>query len=633
MTFRDFLPALPDKRSAIAGAVLIVAACLLAYAPSLRNDFVMWDDPLVLYSNPIAKGITPHNLKAAFTTYDPELYVPLTVLSYQIEYTIAGRSPFIYHFDNLLLHAANAVFVTLLLFRLLRSRGIALFLGLVFALHPVNVESVAWASARKDVLCTFFFLLSALSYLRYREDGSAPAYWASVGLLFLSLMSKVSMVTAPVLFLLFDVFERRERNRNMILDKLPHLLLAVVFIAIALFGKTDALGATTTLQKILMACKSTVFYLQSFLVPWNLSPLYPYVGEIRIGLAAFWLPLLLFLALAGAVACLARRLPILPIAAGFYFAALFPTFANFDKGEFYIASDRYLYVPMLGLLLLAGWAAVRLRERHAAAWHRFAPSAAALLLLVYAGLTVRQSLFWKDSDTLMSYAVRVQPTAVAGWTNLALVDTAKGRYDAALAHLDAANAIRPDSLKVLTGRANVYAKMGRMDEAIAQCAKAVELEPKNFEPHYCLAQAYHVNGDFQRALDEYRLIVELEPQHVGALTNIGSILLDRGEIDAAEKAFRAALAVDNTFGAGHFNMGVLQELRNKYPEALAEFELAARYDLYNEEPLRHIVALSKELGDLKKATSAAERIAWLRRNAPTDENAILESDGLALSIR
>lgn len=625
MQLRHLLPALPPRRSSIAGVVLIVAACLLVYAPSLRNDFVLWDDPLVLYSNPIAKGPTLQNIIGAFTSFDPELYVPLTVLSYQLEYLLAGRNPFLYHFDNLLLHAANAVLVAILFYRLCRRQNMALFFGMLFALHPLNVEATVWAAARKDLLSTFFFLLSFLSYLRYREDGHRQPYVASIVFLLLSLLSKVTMAVSPGLFLLIDLLDARRIDRHALLEKAPHALLSIIFIGVALLGKSAALEQTTLQQTVLMAGKSSTFYLGTFLWPWNLSPMYPYVGEIDWRLPAFWMPWLLLLSLVCVVVATLRHTRWIAIGSAFYLLALLPTFSNFHKGEFYIASDRYVYVAMLGLFIIMASLLQRYANRLPSRLARSGHGVAALVLVVCAVLTVRQSLVWKDSDSLMSHTVRIQPTAVAALTNLAIVDIAKGRYDDAMRHLDAAEQLRPESVKIHTARANVLAKLGRMDDAIRSCKQAVTLDADDYDGHYCLAQAYHINGDLQHAVEQYQLIVSIEPRHVGAFTNLGSILIDRGDIDGAETAFRRALSVDATFAAGQFNLGVVLEQRKKYAEAIEHFRLAARYDAHNEEPLLHIVALAKELGLPEEATAAAQRIAWIRRNTPSGGTNVLDT--------
>lgn len=148
-------------------AVSLVLLVLALYAASLQNDFVYWDDSLLIKENPIVRGLTWQNVKAAFSRYDPELYIPLTFLSYQATYMLSELDPFLYHLGNIFLHALNVILVLVLVYKLRRSRTEALVCAALFAIHPLHTEAVAWASGRKDLLSAFFFLLSVLTYLKY----------------------------------------------------------------------------------------------------------------------------------------------------------------------------------------------------------------------------------------------------------------------------------------------------------------------------------------------------------------------------------------------------------------------------------------------------------------------------------
>ena len=218
------------------------ALALLVYGASLTNEFVVWDDGLLIYENPIVQEISPWSITQAFTTYDPELYIPLTFLSYQIDYAIAGIEPFFYHFHNLVLHTLNAILILVCVYMLSRSKWIALFCGLVFLVHPVHTEAVVWASARKDTLSTFFFFGSLLSYLFYREkmchgepgrtmtEGSSldrarddtvslshPLYLMSLGCFLLGLLAKVSVFSLPIILLLVDFRDKRKWGKGILM--------------------------------------------------------------------------------------------------------------------------------------------------------------------------------------------------------------------------------------------------------------------------------------------------------------------------------------------------------------------------------------------------------------------------------
>lgn len=237
----------------IIGAFFLIL--LIIYGSSLTNDFVRWDDGLLIYENPAIRSITPSTLKTIFTSYDPELYIPLTFFSYQIDYLIGGTHAAIYHAQNLLWHTLNALLVALLLWRLTRQGWPSLFGGLLFALHPLNTETVAWSSARKDVLSTFFFLVSLLSYLSYRTQKKRSAYAFSLLSFTLGLLSKVTVITLPVVLFLFDFREHRRWSGKMLVEKIPYLLLSVLFAVIATAGKSGVLSASTLSEKILLSLR------------------------------------------------------------------------------------------------------------------------------------------------------------------------------------------------------------------------------------------------------------------------------------------------------------------------------------------------------------------------------------------
>ncbi|NOS68019.1 MAG: phospholipid carrier-dependent glycosyltransferase, partial [Candidatus Peribacteraceae bacterium] len=240
----------------IAGIVVLLA---IIYGRSLFNDFVFWDDPDLILDNPFIRGLTPQNVVHAFSTYDPDLYVPLTTVSYQVNYVLGGLQPFIYHLTNLLLHAGSSILVGWIALRLSGKKSIALVTALLFAVHPVNVETVAWVSARKDVLSGFFFLLSLGSFLRWRTDDDRRWYVLALASFLFGLLSKVSILGLPFLLLLSDWHASRKFTKNSLLSSLPFFLLSIVFGYVAVFGKLW--GTSSLWVKFLVVMQLTAFSL------------------------------------------------------------------------------------------------------------------------------------------------------------------------------------------------------------------------------------------------------------------------------------------------------------------------------------------------------------------------------------
>jgi protein O-mannosyl-transferase len=252
-----------------------LAAAVLYLWPATHHDFVSLDDSLLITKNPAVMEISGRSLKYIVTHYDPELYIPLTFFSYQIDDLLWGQNPVGFHLTNVLLHAVSAALLTLLTWKLSRSRFIALTVGLLFALHPLNVETVLWASARKDALSSCLALASALCFVQFRQQEERRWHAWSVVLFLLALLAKVSVVTLPAAFALFDLLsDRRLFTRERIKEYLPYAVLAIVFVLIALYGKSSVLESTTPFQTFLFASKSAVFYLLKLFVPSGLTAIY-----------------------------------------------------------------------------------------------------------------------------------------------------------------------------------------------------------------------------------------------------------------------------------------------------------------------------------------------------------------------
>lgn len=562
------------------------AVTFAVYGHSLHDAFVTWDDTYLIYANPDVKGLTWHNIKNVFSTYDPELYIPLTFVTWQIDYTIGGMHPFLFHFDNLILHTLNALLVAWLLLLLFKNRTAALLGGLLFAVHPLHAEATLWASARKDVLSTFFFLGSLVAYLHYVREGRRKPYYISLIAFALGLLSKVMVITLPVVLLLIDFLQRRKVDRTMVLEKIPFFLLSLLFGIVALFGKRDVVSTTTLLQKILMAGKSTVFYLEKFLVPINLTVIYPYDKPIVASSPDFLIPWAIVIFLIILVLWSLRFGRTVFFGAAFFFVTLLPTFTNFAKGgDFYFASDRYAYIPSIGLLIvLCGlifcgqeWP----RWLKSQEWPRWVKNKWHLLfgaiIIIFSLLAYRQSLIWEDSVALFSHTLKLYPRSVAAHINLGVMYRKMNRLEDSRRELQSALAIKPHA-RAYTAIAAIDLLQGRTDDAIAACKKAQTLDLRDPEPLYGLALSLAQAGKKDEAISMYRQTLMLEPHHLGAMNNLAALYLEIGKRAEAEKYYRLAIATDTTFIDAHYNLGIMLEQDGKPLEAAMQFEETTKWE-------------------------------------------------------
>lgn len=573
------LPELPSRSTILWIVGGFFALCFIVYGASLSNRFVAWDDNYVINFNPVVRGFSVDHLVKTFTTFvDPELYNPLTFISYQLDYTIGGLKPFIFHFTNLLLHTLNAILVAWFLYVLSKRGWLSIVAAILFAVHPLNVEAVAWASARKDVLSTFFFFATLISYLYYKEQThrSKLMYAISLAAFLLGLLSKVMVLTIPVILLMIDYLQHRKWSTKPIIEKIPYFALSGIFGIIAIIGKQAAANQATILETILMGAKSTVFYLEKFFVPIRLAVIYPYTKQITISSPDFFIPVLLVvLLIALAVFSYVKKWRFATFGLCFYLLTLVPTFLNFAKGgEFYFASDRYAYVPQIGLLLiiivlLHAFFESQSRKKNII---RTASSLIALIIGLLAVLSYKQSLVWKNSETLFVQTLKYYPDAVAASINLGLVYRESGFPEKAMPLFQDALKIRPNNALLIANIGATLDKQGKTEEAIKQYEKAIAMEPKQPDSYYALGMVYERQGKIDEAFALYEKVREMNPQYVGVYNNLGSVYVQKNDLEKAREMYEKAISIDPYYSDAHFNLAYVSEKLGDSATAAKEYE-------------------------------------------------------------
>ena len=467
---------------------MIILICVV-YAQSLGNDFVTWDDRLLIVDNPIVHGLSWANILAAFTTYDPELYIPLTLLSYQINYLVGGLQPFGYHLSNLLLHIGNAILVCAIVAQLLNAKSIKdkaknnfsfmlypLCAALLFAVHPLHTEAVVWAAARKDVLSTFFMLMTVWLYCVSKN--STKKYWLSVAVFALALLSKVSVITWPLLIPLLDWYRGDlagpHPRRGAAMRAAPYFGLSILFGIVALGGKIANTGFLY--EKMLIGCRAITLLLQKFFWPSHLSALYPFTKPISITTPELSLSVLFVIFVSLLVLWLAWKKNMrLPLFAWMWFLLfLAPSMTNILKGhnellDIYVTSDRYAYLPSVAGLLVCSFLVAKGIQRYP----KVVSSGVLFVLLVFSVLSYRQSLVWKNTLTLFTHVSEVQPNAYVAWNNIGTEYVHQGKLNEGLQAYGKALAIRNDAT-TWYNVGQILRAQGKIDLAIRAYEKAVE---------------------------------------------------------------------------------------------------------------------------------------------------------------
>jgi protein O-mannosyl-transferase len=544
-------------RRELAIVVLLVVATLAVYAQVTRHDFVNYDDPDYVSGNSVVRaGLTRAGVTWAFTTGHAGNWHPLTWLSHMLDAQLYETSPGGHHVTSVLLHTAN----TLLLFAFLRGTTGAVWpsatVAALFALHPLHVESVAWLAERKDVLSTFFWMLTLLAYAWYARRPGLARHLGVLVLLACGLMAKPMVVTLPLVMLLMDVWPlgRTTSVGNRLLEKVPFLILvivsAVVTFVVQLHGgavaTADSLPFGTRLANALV---SYVAYLGKMLYPVGLVIFYPHVPLPRWQVVAAAVALLFASWL---VLRAAPRRPWLLVGWLWYVVTLLPVSGIVQVGDQAMA-DRFTYVPLIGPFIMLAWAGAELtRRRPSTKWITAASSV--LLLAGCAASSARQLRYWRDSVALFEHAIAVIPDNYVAQFSLANALAEQGKFDDAIAHYNAALRAKPDLAKAQSNLGAVLAREGRTQEAVAHYVEALRLNPDLVEAHNNLGAALAGAGRIDEAIAQYQDALRLKPDYPDAHANLGMALASQDKIDLAIAHYQEALRLDPNHPGARYNL-------------------------------------------------------------------------------
>jgi tetratricopeptide (TPR) repeat protein len=582
--------------------LMVALITFVVFSPALRNGFVNWDDLETLVENQNFRGFSWSHLRWMFTTFHMGHYQPLSWFTFSLDYLLWGMDPFGYHLTNILIHAANAVlfyFVTLRLLAIATapiSRAVILelvagFSALVFAIHPLRVESVVWATERRDVLSGFFLLLTVLCYLKAVGPGTnntSGRRWitGSAGLYVLSLLSKASGMTLPVVLLILDVYPLRRLGggpgkwvgadvKRVWLEKIPFFIAAVAAGVVALMAqkKAGALVSTESYDftdRIAQGFYGITFYMVKTLLPTGLAPLYDipsdfYLFHWRVILAAI-IFLLLGLgffaarhrwpgALAGWIAYLVLLAPVLGIA----------------QAGLQLVADRYTYLScMVWAILLASALPYLCRPgpQKVARPVSAALSIAIPLLVIFGlgALTWRQTEVWHDSERLWSHALAVSPSGMA-YLHVGRFKAQRGDLEGAVTHLRRAVEINPKNDVFQSNLALVLARQGNLAEATVHFRRALEINPSDAATQNNMGITLAQQGKLDEAIQHFQRSLEIKSNDASGHTNLANVLLSRGDMEGAIKHMRLAIEIDPTDAENHYNLAMVLARRGSLAEA------------------------------------------------------------------
>jgi protein O-mannosyl-transferase len=581
---------------------LTAVLAFLVFLPTLQASFVNWDDEASFVTNTAYRGFGWAQLQWMFSATLLGHWSPLAWMTWSLNYVAGGLDPWGYHLGNLLLHAANVALLWLVARRLLAigtgapitsptiASG-ATIAALVWGLHPLRAEAVAWASARRDLLCGFFYLLAVLAYLRgVAHGGGIERRWLglSLGAFAAALSSKSIAMTLPFTLLLLDAYPLRRDGLGwwiLVREKLPYAVLAAAAGVVAFVARQDTGSITSYAQygagaRWALSAYTFWFSWWTFLWPAGLSPMYELPQRVHLGQVRFLGVVLAVIALTVALVLLRRRWPAGLAAWGQSVIVLVPVSGVVHSGN-QLAADRYSYLATLGFAVLAGaglvWALRQAAGRPARPWLPRLVWVSAALLVVALGVAARaQTAIWKDSETLWRRAVEVDPTCSLCESNLGRVVARPGRFPEAETHVRRAIALRPERPGPHENMGTIMLAQGQYREAEEHFRRAATLHPDRAASRNALGVALASQGRDREAEAEFQEAARLSPRLVDAPANLGVLHARHGRLEEAITSLRRALALDSGRAGVRIDLG--RALRGRAIELAREgrFDEAAR---------------------------------------------------------
>jgi len=586
---------------------LVALVTIAAFLPTLHNQFVNWDDDVNFLDNPHYRGLGGAHLRWMWTTFHMAHYIPLTWMTLGMDYVLWGMNPVGYHLTSLLLHVTSAVVFFFLARRLLTlalplasGRGHALtvsagFAALVFAIHPLRVESVAWATERRDVLSGLFYLLTLLSYLRACERGARGrrSYWLSVALFACALLSKSMAVSLPVVLLILEVYPLRRLGgslgwasasaRRVYLEKIPFVLLAAAASALAVIAQLSSramvsVAHLSALDRLAVSAYGLSFYLWKTVVPLNLSPLYMLPQTVNPAATPFIASYGGVLAVTAIALALRRRWPGLPAAWLAYVVVLLPVLGIAQNGP-QIAADRYTYLAALGWAILAG-AGLLSCWRLSTSSTTGAPTTWGLagmatgIVIALGVLTWNQVQIWHDSGRLWTYALALDPNSPIAHSNLGELLDRQGRPAEAIDHFQQALRLKPDFPIAQNNWGTALGQLGEPAAAIDHFQQALRLDPDFALAHSNWGAALLQQGQPAEAIEHFQQALRIDPDLALARSNWGAALLQQGQPAEAIEHLQQALRVQPDLAEAHANLGLALAQQGKLAEATEHYQQA-----------------------------------------------------------
>ncbi len=582
------------QRSLIVVIVLIVIT-LAVFWRTGENDFINYDDSDYVYENSHVKtGLNLDNIRWALTTTHAANWHPITWLSHMADCQIYGLNTKGHHLTSVTLHILNSVLLFLILRRMTGAFWNSVFVSFLFALHPLHVESVAWIAERKDVLSTFFFMLTLMAYNRYVMQPGLRRYLLVFITFAMGLMTKPMLVTLPFVLVLLDYWPlRRNLNNNsvstsdntshklsslrLIIEKIPFMVLSIASCIVTLYVQNagDAVSDLQSVRFILRienAILAYSWYIEKTIIPLNLTVFYPFTSNM-----AMWKIIVATLLLGGIsliVYLKKNSSPFLVLGWLWFVCTLVPVIGLVKVGSQAMA-DRYSYIPIIGLFIMMTWSISQI-ILHFRCNKIIVTCTAVVVLMILSVLSWQQTCYWKNSITLYEHTLKYTHDNHIAHNNMGAALETEGKLKEATNHYGEAIRIKPYITKYHDNLGFILMRQGKFEESVVQFLETLKREPNNAMAHYNVGLSLAKLTRLDEAENQYNMALKLEPNNDTFHDSLGLVLDQKGKSNEAIRHFKEALLIKPDNANVHYNYGVALANQARLPEAISHFREALR---------------------------------------------------------
>ncbi|MBI5021214.1 MAG: tetratricopeptide repeat protein [Ignavibacteriales bacterium] len=615
--------------------LILAGVSIVAFFPLLNNNFVNYDDPGYITQNQnVRSGISLKTIVWAFKSNEQSNWHPLTWMSHALDYQLFGLNPTYHHLMNLLLHIISSVLLFIFLKKATDSHWQSLFVAVVFAIHPLHVESVAWASERKDVLSGLFWMLTMWAYIRYRQVPGLSRYMLVLFLFSLGILSKPMIITLPFVLILLDYWPlnhlsfksmtgKKEKYIiptslvNNIKDKIPFFILSlgssiITYIVQREGGSMAESGGLLFKDRLFNAVLSYSKYIVKTFIPTDLSVFYPHPAN-NINLLLVFFSFIILLSFTWFVWKRRSTLPFLFVGWFWFLGTLVPVIGIVQVGLQSMA-DRYMYLPMIGLTITIAWGLPIFLRRHIQnPKHIFTFGFVAVsLMMTFVART--QTEYWKDSKTLFQHALSVTSDNDIAYTNLGVDYADSGKHRDAVYNLRKAYQLKPNEVGIRSNLAKALASIGEYDEALDHynwLLKKVKPDPRLY---LRIGNVHADEGRYDEAVVYFLKSIELDSSNAFTHCQLGEVYIYQGKYIEAKQECTRALQIDSTYAEAHNILGVLAGKQQQYDLALDEFSEAIRLDSLNSDYYTDLGVLYDKMNQFSNSEYAYKKAIALNQN-------------------